>query len=92
MARSTAPLLIVDNYDSFTYNLVHLIRDLAGAVPLEVHRNDALTVDAVLATPPGGIIISPGPGGPADAGISLELIERCPPSVPLLSPRTSGQM
>jgi anthranilate synthase component 2 len=64
-------LLVLDNYDSFTWNLVQLFGAL-GAEPL-VYRNDALSVDAALALPVGAIVISPGPGSPADAGISVAL-------------------
>jgi anthranilate synthase/aminodeoxychorismate synthase-like glutamine amidotransferase len=64
-------LLVLDNYDSFTWNLVQLFGAL-GAEPL-VHRNDALSVDAALALEADAIVISPGPGSPADAGISVAL-------------------
>lgn len=64
-------LLVLDNYDSFTWNLVQLFGAL-GAEPL-VYRNDALTVDDALALSADGIVISPGPGSPSDAGISLAL-------------------
>ena len=64
-------LLVLDNYDSFTWNLVQLFGAL-GAEPL-VHRNDALSVDAALALEADAIVISPGPGSPAEAGISVAL-------------------
>ncbi|HEU4762034.1 MAG TPA: aminodeoxychorismate/anthranilate synthase component II [Gemmatimonadales bacterium] len=64
-------LLVLDNYDSFTWNLVQLFGAL-GAEPL-VHRNDALSVEAALALEADAIVISPGPGSPADAGISVAL-------------------
>ena len=64
-------LLLIDNYDSFTYNIVHA---LGGEV--EVIRNDALTAGQVLAKEPSALIIGPGPGTPSKAGISMELIER----------------
>ena len=64
-------LLVLDNYDSFTWNLVQLFGAL-GAEPL-VHRNDALSVEAALALEANAIVISPGPGSPADAGISVAL-------------------
>ena len=67
-----ARILIVDNYDSFTYNLVQELAELGADVT--VVRNDAFTVDEVLADPPDGIVISPGPGRPADAGLSSALI------------------
>ena len=70
-------LLMIDNYDSFTYNLVQLLT-VAGA-EVEVVRNDAATVDELLARRPAGIVISPGPGRPEDSGVCLELVGRRPP-------------
>ncbi|MBE3639224.1 anthranilate synthase component II [Mangrovicoccus algicola] len=64
-------LLLIDNYDSFTYNLVHYFGELGAGV--EVHRNDALSVEAALALRPAGIVLSPGPCDPAQAGICLDL-------------------
>ena len=75
-------ILVIDNYDSFTYNLVQYLGEL-GAV-LQVYRNDKITVDQAEAMQPSGIIISPGPGTPDDAGISLELLARLGPKVPFL--------
>lgn len=75
-------ILIIDNYDSFTYNLVHLVGSYTDDV--EVVRNDALTVDEVRERAPDGILISPGPGRPSDAGISEELIARLGPHIPIL--------
>ena len=75
-------LLMLDNYDSFTYNLVHLFQELGAEVT--VYRNDAITVDAAEALSPTHLVISPGPGRPADAGISVELIRRLGPRVPTL--------
>ena len=66
-------MVVIDNYDSFVYNLVHYLGEL-GAEP-EVHRNDALTVDQILATQPDAVLLSPGPGRPEDAGILCDLIE-----------------
>jgi anthranilate synthase component 2 len=67
-------ILMIDNYDSFTYNLVQV---LAGAgAEVEVVRNDAASVDALLARAPEGIVLSPGPGRPEDAGVCLELLRR----------------
>lgn len=66
--------LLLDNYDSFTYNLYHYM--LECGVEVQVHRNDALSVEEVLALKPEGIVISPGPGDPDDAGISLALLDR----------------
>ena len=75
-------LLVIDNYDSFTYNLVQYFGEL-GADPL-VKRNDAITVEEVEALRPARLVISPGPGSPKDAGISLELIRRLGSRIPLL--------
>jgi anthranilate synthase/aminodeoxychorismate synthase-like glutamine amidotransferase len=75
-------LLGIDNYDSFTYNLVQYFGEL-GADPV-VKRNDAVTVDEVEKMAPERIVISPGPGSPKDAGISMELIRRMGSRVPLL--------
>jgi len=69
-------ILVIDNYDSFTYNLVQLIA--ATGVDYEVVRNDAASVDALLARSPGGILLSPGPGRPEEAGICLALLARRP--------------
>jgi anthranilate synthase component 2 len=67
-------ILLIDNYDSFTYNLLHYIAEQGVAV--EVRRNDAITADDALAMTPQGIVISPGPCDPDRAGICLELIEK----------------
>ncbi len=67
-------ILVVDNYDSFTFNLVQFLARLDGDV--RVLRNDAATADVLLAMRPDRIVISPGPGRPEDAGVSCELIER----------------
>ena len=75
-------ILIIDNYDSFTYNLVHLVG--AHTDELEVVRNDSLTIDEVREMAPDGILISPGPGRPADAGITEELIRELGPTTPVL--------
>ncbi|KZX92139.1 MAG: anthranilate synthase component II [Sulfitobacter sp.] len=64
-------LLLIDNYDSFTYNLVHYLGSLGADV--QVHRNDALSVDEAMAMNPAGILLSPGPCDPDQAGICLEL-------------------
>jgi anthranilate synthase component II len=73
--------LLIDNYDSFTYNLWHYLGELGAEVV--VKRNDALTVDEALALGPQGIVISPGPSDPDHAGICLELVRRAGP-VPVL--------
>ena len=75
-------ILLLDNYDSFTFNLYQAIAVLGAEV--EVHRNDALTVDQVLARAPTAIVLSPGPGRPSDAGIQPELLRRLPDTMPLL--------
>jgi anthranilate synthase/aminodeoxychorismate synthase-like glutamine amidotransferase len=76
-------ILLIDNYDSFTFNLYHFLGDLGAVV--EVRRNDALTVDQALALAPGAIVISPGPGTPDEAGISLPLIQAAAAAhIPLL--------
>ena len=75
-------LLVVDNYDSFTFNLVQYLGELGGDV--EVRRNDALTLDWIADAAPSHIVISPGPCTPNEAGISLALIERFAPSIPIL--------
>jgi anthranilate synthase component II len=75
-------ILVIDNYDSFTYNLVQYLGELGAT--LQVYRNDKITVEQAEAMAPSGIIISPGPGTPDDAGISLELLERLGPKVPFL--------
>ena len=75
-------VLVIDNYDSFTYNLVQYLGEL-GAVPV-VRRNDALTVDEVGALEPSAIVVSPGPGTPARAGVTVPLIRRWGGEVPIL--------
>ena len=78
----TARVLVVDNYDSFTWNLVHLIGPLARSV--EVVRNDETTPEAILAQRPDAIVLSPGPCTPSDAGICLDLIREAGAAVPML--------
>jgi anthranilate synthase/aminodeoxychorismate synthase-like glutamine amidotransferase len=75
-------VVVIDNYDSFVYNLVQYLGEL-GATPL-VHRHDELTVDDVVALEPDAVVISPGPGRPEDAGISNAVIERLAGETPLL--------
>ncbi|MEM1245194.1 MAG: aminodeoxychorismate/anthranilate synthase component II [Acidobacteriota bacterium] len=82
--NSQAPdsrVLVIDNYDSFTFNLVQMLVVQAGRV--EVVRNDQLTCDDVLSNPPDALLISPGPGRPEDAGICVELLQR-EAAVPML--------
>ena len=75
-------VLVLDNYDSFTWNLVHLFEELGAEVL--VHRNDAITVDEAEELAPDRLVISPGPGRPAGAGVSVELIRRLGPRTPTL--------
>ncbi|MDR7522439.1 MAG: aminodeoxychorismate/anthranilate synthase component II [Armatimonadota bacterium] len=75
-------IAVIDNYDSFTYNLVQHLGSLGA--DLEVYRNDAITVDELASRQPEAIVISPGPCTPKEAGISVEVIRRLGPSVPIL--------
>jgi anthranilate synthase component II len=75
-------ILVIDNYDSFTYNLVQYLGELGAK--LEVVRNDAVDVDSVAAMGAERIVISPGPGTPDQAGVSLDVIRRLGPSTPIL--------
>src|SRR3982750_2722056 len=75
-------IVLVDNYDSFTFNLVHYLGGLGADVA--VHRNDKIAVADVLAADPEAIVLSPGPCTPDDAGICLELIEKAAETVPIL--------
>ena len=75
-------ILVIDNYDSFTYNLVQYLGEL-GAEPV-VRRNDAITVDDIGALAPRAIVISPGPGTPADAGVTIPAIRRWGAEIPIL--------
>ncbi|MDZ8241715.1 MAG: aminodeoxychorismate/anthranilate synthase component II [Nostoc sp. ChiQUE01a] len=81
-------LLVIDNYDSFTYNLVQYLGELAAEFPvaadIRVFRNDKISIDEILALKPEAVVISPGPGRPEDAGISLELIEKLGQELPIL--------
>lgn len=73
-------ILVIDNYDSFTYNLVQLIGTLGAE--MEVVRNDAITLDKIRQIEPSHIVISPGPGRPDDSGISLEVLREFGPLIP----------
>jgi len=75
-------ILMIDNYDSFTYNLVQYLRQMA--MDVEVVRNDRIDVETVAVRPPAGIVISPGPGRPENAGICMDLIRRFSGQVPIL--------
>ena len=75
-------LLLIDNYDSFTYNLVHYLGEVGAQT--RVVRNDKMTVEEVMAARPKGIVLSPGPCTPNEAGICLALIERASATIPIL--------
>ncbi len=81
-------IIVIDNYDSFTYNLVQYLGELAVDEPvandIRVFRNDKISLDEILALNPDGLLISPGPGRPEDAGISLDLIQQIGPNLPIL--------
>jgi len=74
-------LVLIDNYDSFTFNLVHYLGELGAET--EVHRNDRITADAVIASEPAAIVLSPGPCTPNEAGICLDLIAKAAPTIPI---------
>jgi len=75
-------LLLIDNYDSFTYNLVHYLGELGA--PSVVVRNDKTTADEVMANPPKAIVLSPGPCTPNEAGVCLDLIAKAGATIPIL--------
>jgi glutamine amidotransferase of anthranilate synthase or para-aminobenzoate synthase len=75
-------LVVIDNYDSFTYNLVQYLGELGA--PMQVFRNDEISVAELRQMQPEAVVISPGPGRPEDAGISLELIRELGPELPIL--------
>ncbi|MGE3143569.1 MAG: aminodeoxychorismate/anthranilate synthase component II [Hyphomonadaceae bacterium] len=75
-------ILVIDNYDSFTYNLVHYVEDLGGKT--DVVRNDALTAGEVLKKKPQAIILSPGPCTPNEAGVCLDVLKAAPEALPIL--------
>lgn len=77
-------IVLIDNYDSFTYNLVQRLGEIDPDVELLVARNDQITPDAIAARNPSHIIISPGPCTPLEAGISNAVVERFAPTIPLL--------
>lgn len=86
-------ILLIDNYDSFTYNLVHYLGELGARVT--VWRNDMISVEDVLALKPEAVVLSPGPGRPESAGISLDLVRNAPADLPIfgvcLGHQTIGQ-
>lgn len=75
-------ILVIDNYDSFTYNLVQYLGELGA--DLRVYRNDAITIDGIRELRPERIVISPGPGVPADAGVSIAAIREFAAEIPIL--------
>ncbi len=81
-------ILVIDNYDSFTYNIVQYLGELGQSLPVASHvkvfRNDKISLDEIRQLKPDGVVISPGPGRPEDAGISLDLIRELGPSLPIL--------
>ena len=81
-------LLVIDNYDSFTFNLVQYLGELAVdhplAATLRVERNDAMSVPEIAALKPAAVVLSPGPGDPDQAGVCLEVIHRLGPTTPML--------
>ncbi|MEM9274477.1 MAG: aminodeoxychorismate/anthranilate synthase component II [Cyanobacteria bacterium P01_F01_bin.143] len=81
-------ILVIDNYDSFTYNLVQYLGELGQELPvateIQVYRNDKIDLETIKQMNPDGIVISPGPGRPEDAGISLKLIEKLGQDIPIL--------
>ena len=81
-------LLVIDNYDSFTFNLVQYFGEVAGeepvAVDLRVHRNDAISLEEIRALQPDAILLSPGPGDPDQSGVCLDILQHLSPSIPTL--------
>jgi len=75
-------IVLIDNYDSFTFNLFHYLGSLGADVV--VHRNDKVSVEAVMAAQPEGIVLSPGPATPNEAGICLDLIAKASPTIPIM--------
>ncbi len=77
-------ILLIDNYDSFTYNLVQRLGEIDPALDLEVHRNDRITLDEIARRGPSHLIISPGPCTPSEAGISCDAVSRFAGQIPIL--------
>lgn len=81
-------IIVIDNYDSFTYNLVQYLGELAAEFPvadeIQVYRNDQISLEQIRQLKPAGVVISPGPGRPDDAGISLDVIQHLGESMPIL--------
>jgi anthranilate synthase component II len=80
-------ILVIDNYDSFTYNIVQYLGELGAEFPvaadIQVFRNDQISLPQIQALKPDGIVISPGPGTPDDAGVSLQILQELGPTVPI---------
>ena len=87
-------ILVIDNYDSFTYNLVHYLNELGAET--QVVRNDALTAEQAIALKPQGVLLSPGPKTPNEAGVCLDLVAKAPDDLPIfgvcLGHQTIGQV
>ena len=77
-------ILLIDNYDSFTYNLVQRIGEMDASLDLRVYRNDKITVDDALSLSPDHVIISPGPCTPNEAGVSVDIVRAFAGKTPLL--------
>src|SRR5207244_2416592 len=77
-------ILLIDNYDSFTYNLVQRLGEIDPQLPMEVHSNERITLDQIDALKPTHVIISPGPCTPKEAGSSNEVLKRYAPRIPVL--------
>ncbi len=77
-------ILVIDNYDSFTYNLVQRLGEIDASLDIHVYRNDQITPDEIAAKRPSHLIISPGPCTPSEAGISVECVERLAGKMPIL--------
>ena len=77
-------ILVIDNYDSFTYNLVQRLGEIDPSLDLEVHRNDKITVAEIAARKPSHLIISPGPCTPNEAGVSVAAVQEYAGRIPLL--------
>jgi anthranilate synthase/aminodeoxychorismate synthase-like glutamine amidotransferase len=77
-------ILLIDNYDSFTYNLVQALGEIEPGSDIEVHRNDRITLDQIAEKKPTHLIISPGPCTPTEAGISVDVVKRFSGQIPLL--------
>ena len=83
-SRDANMILLIDNYDSFTYNLVQRLGEIDPSLDLEVHRNDQISVDEIAARRPTHVIISPGPCTPSEAGISCDVVRDLAGQVPIL--------